>query len=126
MIHFKWLRYRNYLSSGNSPIEISFDDVPRTLIVGLNGAGKSSIRSALTYSLYGKDIDGKLKGALPNSINKKNTLVEIALENNGKEYLIKRGIKPDIFEIYENGKLVEQEAATKDYQKYLETDAFAL
>lgn len=119
MIVFKKLRYRNFLSTGNKPIEIAFDS-HITLVRGNNSAGKSSILYALYYGLYGKPFSNVKLGSLVNSINKKGLLVEVEFEINGIQYLVKRGIKPNIFEIYIDGKLKPQMANTKDYQRWLQ------
>lgn len=120
MLKIKTLEYKNLLSTGNSPIKIDFSK-PTTLIVGENGAGKSTVISALIFALYGKDFRGINKGGLVNSINKKKLETTIEFDVSGKSYKLIRGIKPDIFEIYENGKLLEIQAAKKDQQEFFES-----
>ena len=120
MITFKKIRWKNLLSTGNlfSEIDLSTDNM--SLIVGKNGHGKSTILDALTFALFGKPFRKINKPLLVNSINKKNCHVEIEFDTNGKQYKIVRGIKPNIFEIYCNGEMLDQSAAIKDYQDYLE------
>lgn len=120
MIVFKKLTYRNFMSTGNKPIEINLNDSHVTIVKGNNSAGKSSILYALYYALYGKAFSKVNLASLVNSINKKGLLVELSFEINGTEYLIKRGIKPNLFEIYVDGKLKPQTANVKDYQKWLQ------
>lgn len=120
MIVFKKLKYQNFLSTGNKAISIALNDSHVTLVRGKNSAGKSTILYALYYALYGKPFSNVKLGSLVNSINKKGLLVELSFDINGVEYLIKRGIKPNIFEIYIDGKLKPQTANTKDYQRWLQ------
>ena len=126
MILFKKIRYKNFLSTGNQFTEIALNKHRSTLIVGENGAGKSSILDALCFSLYGKPFRKVNKAQLINSINEKGTLVEIEFAIGKREYLIRRGIKPNIFEIFQDGKLLNQNAESKDYQAYLETNILKL
>ena len=111
MVVFKKIKYWNFLSVGNLPIEIFLDRNRVTLILGKNGDGKSSVVEALTYVLFGKSYRGVKKGQLINSVNGRCALVELEFFVSGKTYLIRRGMKPEIFEIYENGVLLNQEAA---------------
>lgn len=120
MLLFKSLRYKNFLAAGNSFIEIDLLNNKRTLVVGANGAGKSTITSALCFGLFGKDFRGINKPQLINSINKKNLLVEVEFDVRGDSYLVRRGVKPNLFEIYRNGSLLDQDAAIRDQQDYLE------
>ena len=121
MLILKKLRSKNFLSYGESPVEFIIDKSNSTMINGKNSNGKSSIIDAINFGLYGKPFRDIKKDLLINNINKKNTIVEIDLIGiNGKPYLIRRGLKPNIFEIYENGKLVNQHAEVKEYQEYLE------
>jgi DNA repair exonuclease SbcCD ATPase subunit len=108
------------MSVGNTPIELNLDTNQSTLIVGRNGASKSTIIEALTFALYGRPYRNINKPQLINSINKSDMLVELTFTNNGKQYLIRRGMKPNIFEVYENDVLLKQDASTYDYQEYLE------
>ena len=120
MIEFQKVRYKNFLSVGEQPVEISFDSQRTLLLSGANGSGKSSILEALVFGLYNKSFRKSNKPQLINSINGKGTLVEVWFKANGKEYHVKRGMKPGVFEIYEDGSLIEQEAKNQDYQKHLE------
>lgn len=126
MIIFKKVRWKNFLSTGSAFTEIQLDRNPNTLIIGQNGAGKSTILDALCYGLYGKPFRKVKKDQLINSINGRDCLIEVELNVYNKDYKIVRGIKPTIFEIYENGKLVDQTAASKDYQEHLEKNILRL
>lgn len=120
MIVFKKLRWKNFLSFGNQFTEIQLDGNPTNLIIGTNGVGKSTFLDALTFVLYGKAFRKINKPQLINSINSNNALVEIDFEIGGNQYLVRRGIKPNIFEIYENGEVFQQDAKSGDYQNQLE------
>ena len=120
MILFKRIAYRNFLSSGNQPTEIKFTDTQTTLIVGANGSGKSTMLDALCFGLFNKAFRKITKGQLVNSTNEKECLVEIDFSIGTKEYKIKRGIKPNIFEIWIDGILQNQAASSTDQQKQLE------
>jgi DNA repair exonuclease SbcCD ATPase subunit len=120
MITFRKLRFKNFLSTGNHFSEIQFDKSQNTLVVGTNGAGKSTMLDALCFALFNKAFRNVTKPQLVNSINNKDCIVEIEFDSNNKSYKIIRGIKPNIFEIYCNGELVNQDAAVRDYQEYLE------
>jgi DNA repair exonuclease SbcCD ATPase subunit len=126
MIIFKSIRWRNFLSTGAHFTEISFTKSTNTLIVGHNGAGKSTILDALCFGLFGKPFRKINKPQLLNSINQKDALVEIDFEVGTKKYKIVRGIKPNKFEIYCNGVLLNQDAAAKDYQDVLENQILKL
>jgi len=119
-LHFKVVRYKNILSTGNSWTEIQLDRNKSTLIVGENGAGKSTLLDAICFALYGKPFRKINKPQLINSINGKGLEVEVEFKTSGKEYKIKRGIKPNLFEIWRNGEMINQDAAARDYQSYLE------
>lgn len=120
-IIFKVLRYRNFLSTGNQFTEIDFTRNKTTLIVGENGSGKSTILDALTFALFGKSYRPINIPQLVNAIIRKNTVVEIEFTVGSTEYKIIRGLKPNIFEIYKNGELINKSASNKDYQSTLET-----
>lgn len=120
MIIFRTIRWRNLLSTGNYFTEIDLSSNTNTLIVGENGSGKSTMLDALCFALFGKPFRDINKPQLLNSINNKDCVVEVEFDVNNKSYKIIRGIKPTIFEIYCNAELVNQEAASKDYQEYLE------
>ena len=120
MILFEKIRYKNILSTGNSFTEIQLNKSPNTLIIGQNGAGKSTILDALCFGLFGKPFRKINKPNLLNSINQQKGLVEIEFTISKKMYKIVRGIKPNIFEIYQDKVLLNQDAAVRDYQDYLE------
>ena len=126
MIVFKSVQWQNFLSTGNSPNKVLLNKSTTTLIIGKNGEGKSTILDALCFSLFGKPFRNINKGQLVNSINGKKCVVEVEFDVNGKEYVIKRGIKPNIFEIWQDGELINQDAAVKDYQKVLEQQILKL
>jgi len=120
MILFDKLRYKNFLSTGNQFTEINFTNSPTTLVIGNNGSGKSTMLDALTFSLFGKSFRGVNKPQLINSINEKDCMVEIEFKIGSINWKIRRGLKPSVFEIYKNGELLNQDAATKDQQHWLE------
>lgn len=126
MIIFKSVSWCNFLSTGSSPNKILLNKSSTTLIVGKNGDGKSSILDALCFSLFGKAFRNVNKGQLINSINGKGCLVEIEFEVNGKEYKVIRGIKPNVFEIWCDNVMLNQDAASRDYQKILEQQILRL
>jgi len=119
-ILFKKLRYKNILSTGNTFTEILLNRKPTTLVSGSNGSGKSTVLDAISFALYGKAFRNVKKPQLINSINKRDMVVEIEFSIGQNEFIIKRGEKPKFFEIYQNGKLLNQDAAIRDYQAYLE------
>ena len=120
MITFKCIRYKNILSTGNAFTEIDFLRNKTTLIIGENGAGKSTVLDALSFVLYGKPFRKINKPQLVNSVNEKGLLVEVEFNVGKGSYLIRRGIKPGIFEVYQNDNLISQNASARDYQDYLE------
>ena len=126
MILFKQITYRNFLSSGNQPTQIKFTEQPTTLIVGANGSGKSTMLDALCFSLFNKAFRKITKGQLINSTNEKECLVEIEFSIGTREYKVVRGIKPNIFEIWIDGVLQNQAAASTDQQKQLEDNILKL
>ena len=126
MIIFKSVSWKNFLSTGNSANKVQLDGHSTTLIVGKNGEGKSTILDALTFSLFNKPFRDINKNQLVNSINQKNCVVEIEFDIGPIQYRVLRGIKPNIFEIYQNGTIINQDAAVKDYQKVLEQQILKL
>jgi len=126
MIVFKSIEWCNFLSTGNSSNKVLLNKSPTTLIIGKNGEGKSTILDALCFALFGKPFRNINKNQLINSINGKKTVVTIEFSINGKEYKVIRGIKPNLFEIYVNGELMNQDAAARDYQKVLEQQILKL
>ena len=120
MINFRYVRWRNLLSTGNYFTEIKLDNNQNTLVVGENGSGKSTMLDALCFGLFGKAFRNINKPSLLNSINGKDCVIEIEFDTNNKSYKVIRGIKPNVFEIYQNGELLNQDAAARDYQEILE------
>ena len=114
------MRWKNFLSTGNSFTEIQLDQNPSTLVVGENGAGKSTILDALCFVLFNKPFRQISKGQLLNSINQREAIVEVEFTTQSKQIKIIRGIKPNKFEIYVDGTMINQNANAKDYQKHLE------
>ena len=126
MILFKKVKWKNLLSTGNTFTEVVLNDTPSTLIIGENGSGKSTFIEAISFALYGKPFRKINKPQLVNSINNKALEVEIEFSIGNKEYLIRRGLKPAIFEIFVDGVLLNQEAASLDYQEILEKSILRL
>ena len=126
MIQFESVRYKNFLSTGNQFTEIEFNKSQTTLIVGNNGAGKSTVLDALTFSLFGKSFRGVNKPQLINSINEKDCVVEVSFSIGKINWKVVRGIKPSIFEIYRNGKLLNQDSAAIDQQKWFEQNVLKM
>ena len=120
MIIFENIKWKNFLSTGNVYTKINLSKNKNTLIIGENGAGKSTILDALTFALYNKPFRKINKGQLVNSINNKGAVVELEFSLYKNKYKIVRGIKPNIFEVYKNNDLINQNADSKDYQEYLE------
>lgn len=119
-IHFRKVRWKNFLSTGNVFTEVALDKNQNTLVIGSNGAGKSTILDALCFGLYGKPFRKVKKDQLINSINGRDTVIEIEFEVSGESYLVRRGIKPAVFEIYKSDKMMDQLAASRDQQEMLE------
>ena len=126
MILFEKIRWKNFLSTGNQYTEISFTDHPTNLIIGTNGAGKSTVLDALTFSLFGKPFRKINKPQLVNSVNEKDCKVEVEFSVNNVPWKIVRGIKPAIFEIWRNGSALDQSAAALDQQKWLEQNVLKM
>ena len=126
MINFKYVRWKNFLSTGNQPTEIQLDRNPTTLIIGENGAGKSTILDALCFGLFGKPFRNISKNQMVNSINNGGTSVEVEFTIGSVNYKVIRCIKPNKFEIYQNYKLMNLEANARDYQKILEQQILKL
>ena len=126
MITFISLSYRNFLSVGDNEITMPLNESRSTLIVGHNGSGKSLMLDALSFVLFGKPHRNINKPQLVNSINGKNCLVTVVFKMGASEYKIIRGLKPNIFEIWQNGVMINQESHSRDYQKLLETNILKL
>ena len=126
MIKFQKLRFKNFLSTGNNFTELDFLSSPTTLVVGHNGAGKSTMLDALSFGLFGKPHRKVSKNQLVNSINNKGTLVEVEFSVNSQEYKIVRGIKPNKFEIWQGGNMINQNSHAKEYQQVLEKNILKL
>ena len=126
MIYFKKLRWRNFLSTGNQFIEVDMNKSASTLIIGKNGSGKSTLLDALCFVLFNRPFRNIKKEQLVNSINNNDCEIQCEFSIGNKEYKIIRGIKPNIFDIYCNGELLNQDASTIDYQKTLEQNIMKL
>ena len=126
MILFESLRWKNFLSTGNSFTEVDLRAHSTNLIVGANGAGKSTMLDALSYALFGKAHRNISKAQLTNSINNKDCVTEVVFTVSGSRFKIIRGVKPNIFEIYKNGVLLNQDSHAKEYQKILEANILKL
>jgi len=126
LIRFEKVRYKNLLSSGNAWTQIILNQHKTTLITGTNGVGKSTILDAVTFGLYGKPFRNIRKPQLVNSINAKGLIVEVYFKIKNDSFLVRRGIKPNIFEIFKNGEMVNQSSTVKDYQTYLEETVLKL
>ena len=126
MIRLKTVRWKNFLATGNRFIEVKLDQESMMLVVGKNGAGKSTLIDAITFSLFGKPFKKVNKGQLVNSVNERDTLTEIEFSVGTAEWKVRRGIKPNLLEIYHNDILINQDAKSMDYQKYLEEKVLKL
>ena len=126
MILFKQIRWRNFLSTGNTFTEVDFTEAQTNLIVGTNGAGKSTVLDALTFVLFNKPFRKINKPQLINSVNEKDCIVEIEFSTGSIDWKVIRGIKPNVFEIYKNDELLDRSAAASDQQKWLEDNVLKL
>ena len=126
MINFKTVRYKNFLSTGNSFTEINLNKTKSTLVVGQNGAGKSTMLDAISFALFGRPHRNINKPQLINSINQKACVVEVEFSIGNSDFRIVRGIKPAIFEIWKNGTMINQSSHAKEYQKILEQNILKL
>ena len=126
MIRFKTLRWKNFMSTGDTFTEIELNKTSSTLIVGQNGAGKSTMLDAMSFVLFGKPHRNINKPQLVNSINNKACLVEIEFGVGSSQYKVVRGIKPQVFEIWKNGIMINQDSHAKEYQKLLEQNIIKL
>ena len=120
MINFTTIRWQNFLSYGDHWTEVSLNDKSQTLVVGDNGSGKSTMIDALCYALYGKAFRRVATTQLVNSVNGNHMLVEAEFRIGKNEYKVVRGLKPRLFEVHQNGSLMNQEAHARDYQEVLE------
>ena len=126
MITFRFVRWKNFLSTGNNFTEIQLDRSSSTLIIGENGAGKSTILDALCFGLFNKPFRNISKKQLVNTVNGGGSVVEVEFNVSGKDVKVVRGIKPNKFEVYVNGNMINQDANARDYQKYLEQQIMGL
>jgi len=126
MITFNVIRYKNFLSTGSRFTEVYLNNTRTTLVLGDNGSGKSTMLDALTFALFSKPFRRINKPQLVNSINERECVAEVEFEIGSKEYLVRRGIKPSIFEIYIDGRLMNQDAKSRDYQDILEKQVLKL
>ena len=120
MIIFKSIQYKNFLSTGNTPIKIDLNKSATTLIIGSNGSGKSTLLDALCFSLFNRPFRTIKKEQLVNTINNNDCEIQVTFNTGNKEYKVIRGIKPNVFEIYCNDVLINQDASNIDYQNTLE------
>ena len=126
MILFEKIRWKNFLSTGNQFTEIDLQNASTTLIVGSNGAGKSTVLDALTFALFGKPFRKINKPQLPNTTNERDCVVEVDFSISGTNWKVRRGIKPNIFEIHRNDNLLDQASAAKDQQTWLEQNVLKM
>ena len=126
MILFKRISYKNFLSTGNQPIEVALDMSQTTLVIGTNGSGKSTLLDALCFVLFNRPFRIIKKEQMVNTINQGDCEIQVEFDVGTKQYKIIRGIKPNIFEIYQDGQLINQDASNIDYQKYLENNIMRL
>lgn len=125
-INFEKVKYKNILSTGNVFTTVELNNVPSTLIAGSNGSGKSTLLDAIVFGLYGRPFRNINKAQLVNSINNKELIVELYFSAGGDKYKILRGIKPNLFEIWKNGAMINKDASIRDYQGFLEDDILGI
>ena len=125
-INFEKVKYKNILSTGNVFTTVELNTVPSTLIAGSNGSGKSTLLDAIVFGLYGRPFRNINKAQLVNSINNKELIVELYFTAGGDKYKINRGIKPNLFEIWKNGAMINKDASIRDYQGFLEDDILGI
>jgi len=125
-INFEKVKYKNILSTGNVFTTVELNIVPSTLIAGSNGSGKSTLLDAIVFGLYGRPFRNINKAQLVNSINNKELIVELYFSAGGDKYKILRGIKPNLFEIWKNGAMINKDASIRDYQGFLEDDILGI
>lgn len=126
MVHFKKVRWRNVLSTGQMMTEIQLDRSPSTMVTGKNGGGKSTMLDAITFALFGKPFRKINKGQMVNTKNNRDMLCEIEFDVGQDSFLIRRGIKPDIFEVFKNGSLQNQPGDNRDYQRTLNAQVLGM
>ena len=126
MITFEKIRWKNFLSTGNQYTEIKFNECATTLIIGTNGAGKSTVLDALTFSLFGKPFRKINKSQLINTTNEKDSRVEVEFSIGDTEWKVIRAIKPNVFEIWKDGKCLDQFSNANDQQKWLEQNVIKM
>ena len=126
IIKFHSVQYKNFLSTGNSFTKIDLDNAPTTLVVGANGAGKSTMLDALSFGLFGKPYRNINKPQLINTINSKDCVVEVEFSVGPNRFKVIRGIKPNVFEIYKNGEVINESSHSKEFQKLLEQNILKL
>ena len=120
MIIFKTIRWKNLLSTGNNFTEVKLNEKHTTILLGQSGSGKSTLLDAISFALFNRPFRNINKNQLVNMVNQKNCIVEIEFAIGTQNYMIRRGIKPTVFEIYCDNVLINQDSHSKDYQQYLE------
>jgi DNA repair exonuclease SbcCD ATPase subunit len=126
MLIFEDIIYQNFLIAGNVPVTIELNKRPTTLIVGTNGVGKTTVSDAISFAMFGRTLRNINKPTYINSINNRDCLVQLKFRTPQASYIVKRGIKPSVFEIYENGELIPIPAKLDDYQTMLESTILKL
>jgi DNA repair exonuclease SbcCD ATPase subunit len=121
MLTINKVRFKNFMSYGGAWSEVDFNSSQLSVVVATNGSGKTTINQAVTFGLYNRSINNIPKNKMINSINGKQTVVEVEFTNNGVDYKVIRGMKPNIFQIYKDGKLINEDSSSRDYQQVLET-----